>query len=137
MASFSISNFENETSIDFLSDVVLNGYGLISITLDKILDTEYRPDLLECEEALLAAEFVAKAKGNPAHDFPEEAQEWFETYLPGGSAELREVAGLAEKAADAIDIIVTDSELRDLWEDQPEFNQWFEAQVALQKRILE
>jgi len=136
MATFTLSNFENESASEFISDVMMNGYGLIGVAIDRVLDPENRPGLIECEEAILAAEFIAKAVGNPAHDFPEDALDWCNIYLSKGSAENLEVVTYAEKAADAIDIIVTDSELRDLWEGQPQFNEWFEAQVDLQKRIL-
>ena len=137
MASFIQSNFESESAQQFISDVMMNGYGLIQIALDKVFDTDNPPGLTECEEALIAAEIVASVVGHPAHDFPDEAREWIDSFLPPGSSANEEIAALNEKAADAIDRVVTDSELRDLWEDQPGFEEWFEAQVALQKRILD
>ena len=137
MAHEIISNFENESAEDFLSDMSVNGYGLISISLDKITNAENRPDIIECEEAIVACEIVAAVLGKPAHDLPEDLKEWIHMFLPENSDERNEVASLAEKAADVIDLLVTDSELRDLWEEGSNFDLWFETQVDLQKRILD
>ncbi len=137
MSQTQISNFETDTAEGFIEEIALNGYGLITIAIDRITDeTESRPSLIECEEALIAAEFISAARGRQAHDFPEDAIEWCSIFLPAGSIENTEVIALTEKAADAIDRIVADSELRDYWEFRANFNGWFENQVDLQNRIL-
>jgi hypothetical protein len=137
MSTWGLSNFENETANSFIADLEINGYGLINVAFEKILDETERATVTECEEALIAAEIVAAVNGQAAHDFPEDAAEWVLTILAPGSPENQEIANLSEKAADIIDKIVTDSELKDLWEDNPEYNTWFQAQVDLQKRILD
>lgn len=136
MLTSGLSNFDNESATNFISDIAMNGYGMLAIALDRINDTEERPGLIECEEALIAAELIAAAVGSSAHDLPEDAREWILTFLPDGSAEQQEVSNLSDKAADVIDTIVTDSEIRDLWEGNPDFSEWFDLQVDLQKRIL-
>src|SRR6188472_2180692 len=103
MATFTLSNFENESASEFISDVMVNGYGMIGVAIDRVLDPDNKPGLIECEEAIIAAEFIAKAVGNPAHDFPDDASEWCNIYLSKGSVENREVLNYVEKAADAID----------------------------------
>lgn len=137
MSDFGISNFVTETAGNYFTDVQTNGYGLLLLAIEKVLDPDVSADLIECEEALLAAEFIAAAMGHAAHDFPEDASDWVLLNLPMGSVENQEIVTYAEKAADAIDIIVTESELRDLWEENPEFEKWFQAQVDLQKRLLD
>jgi len=137
MAHEIISNFETESAENFLADMSTNGYGLIAISLEKITDPENRPAIMECEEAIVACEIIAAVAGHPAHDFPEDLQEWIDMFLPGDSDERKEVLGLSEKAADVIDLLVTDSELRDLWEADKNFDVWFDTQVDLQKRILD
>ena len=52
------------------------------------------------------------------------------------SEEQESVIQLSEKAADVIDAILTDSELRDLWEESTLFEEWMQYQVQLQERIL-
>ena len=136
MASFALSNFESESSETFISDVITNGYGLIRIAIEKITDQD-EATLGDCEEALIAAEFIAAVGGHAAHDLPDEVRDWLALNLPAGSEEQQEIAALNELAADAIDRIVAQSELRDFWEEHPEFNEWIEAQVELQERLLE
>lgn len=120
----------------FLEEMSINGYGLIPLTLEKILDNEYRASLSECDEALIACEIIAAVAGRPATDLPDDLKEWIEVFLPAGSAPHDEMLALTEKAADVIDSLVADSEVRDFWEDEPLFDQWFDAQVDLQDRIL-
>ena len=136
MSNPGFSNFEYDSANNFISDIILNGYGLIGIALERITDEAETPDIIACEEALIAAEIIAAAGGQPAEDFPENAGEWIAIDLPQGSSELADITALAEKAAEAIDSIVTDSELKILWEETSYFNQWFEAQQDLQNRLL-
>ena len=137
MAESAFSNFESETANHFLEDLIINGYGLIRISLDTVLDESQLPGVIACEEALLSAEIIAAACGKAAHDFPDDLLEWMNMNIEQGSIEHSEILGFREKAADAIDRIVTESELRELWEESPSFDEWFNAQVALQNRILD
>jgi hypothetical protein len=43
---------------------------------------------------------------------------------------------MSERAADAIDFITAGSELRELWEETPDFEAWIATQVNLQQRLL-
>ncbi|MBL0341607.1 MAG: DUF4259 domain-containing protein [Bacteroidetes bacterium] len=136
MSNLTISNFDTETAAEFISDVSLNGYGLIAIAIDRMNEQEVRQTLTDCEETLVAAELIAAAIGRPSLHLPEDAREWVATFLPTGSFENDEITRLADNAADAIDKIVADSELRDMWEGNPDFDEWFQLQVDLQQRIL-
>jgi hypothetical protein len=131
-----ISNFEGESASAFLDDMSINGFGMIKLAIDRIND-EDRPSLMECEEALVACEIVAAVLGRPADDFPEDLNEWIGIFLQEGSEAFIEVVELANQAAIAIDQILTDSELRELWEESPVFEAWMDAQVKLQERILD
>ena len=133
MASLIVSNFDCESAGAFLSDVMTTGYGLILEALDKV---NHEANLIDCEEALVAAELVAAALGNPAHDIPEEASDWIALTFPSGSDPYLEMIELAERAADTIDAITAASDLRELWEETPEFDSWIAAQVNLQQRLL-
>lgn len=132
-----ISNFEGETAANFLDDMSINGFGMISMAINRMFDEDDRPGLMECEEALVACEIVAATLGQPAEDLPEDLNEWIGMFLPYGSEPHGLICGLAEKAAESIDKIVSDSELRELWEESPVFEAWVDAQIKLQERILE
>ncbi len=132
-----ISNFEGETASNFLEDMSINGFGMIPMAINRIFDEDDRPGLMECEEALVACEIIAAALGQPADDFPEDLNEWMGMFLPSGSEPHSQVCNLADKAAESIDRIVADSELRELWEESPVLEAWMDAQIKLQERILD
>jgi hypothetical protein len=133
MASLIVSNFDNESATGFVSDVITTGYGLIRTAFERVRE---EAGLVDCEEALVAAELVAGALGNPAHDIPEEAAEWISQTFPPGSDAYLEMIEMSERAADAIDFITAGSELRELWEETPDFEAWIATQVNLQQRLL-
>ncbi|MFM7176593.1 MAG: DUF4259 domain-containing protein [Bacteroidota bacterium] len=132
-----ISNFEGETASAFLDDMSINGFGLIRLAIERMNDDDERADLTECEEALVACEIVAAALGRPADDFPDDLSEWMGIFIQEGSDSHYEVINLGEQAAMAIDRILTDSELRELWYESPVFEAWMDVQVKLQERILD
>ncbi|MFM7054279.1 MAG: DUF4259 domain-containing protein [Bacteroidota bacterium] len=132
-----ISNFEGETASAFLDDMSINGFGLIRLAIERMNDDDDRADLTECEEALVACEIVAAALGRPADDFPDDLSEWMGIFIQEGSDSHYEVINLGEQAAMAIDRILTDSELRELWYESPVFEAWMDVQVKLQERILD
>ena len=132
-----ISNFDGETASAFLDDMSINGFGLIRLAIERLNDDDERADLTECEEALVACEIIAAALGRPADDFPDDLSEWMGIFIQEGSDSHYEVINLAEQAAMAIDRILTDSELRELWYESPVFEAWMDVQVKLQERILD
>ena len=95
MTSLGFSNFEYESANSFIADVITNGYGMIGIALDRILDETDAADVVACEEALIAAEIIAASRKAPASDFPENAAEWIEIDLPEGSDEQQEISDLS------------------------------------------
>jgi hypothetical protein len=79
----------------------------------------------ECATALSAAEVVAYMRGKPSEDFPEELKD----VIP------QNVEELSKLAQQAIERITTNSELRELWEESPEYNDWLQVQEDLQGRL--
>jgi len=132
-----LSNFSTEAADLFLDEMSTNGYGMLEITLDKILDEGSRASIQECDEALVACEVVAAVAGKPSHELPDDLAEWIGMFISPGSEARENVLNLKEKAADVIDRITSESELRDYWEDESLFGQWLDVQIDLQKRILE
>ncbi|HEX5002039.1 MAG TPA: DUF4259 domain-containing protein [Bacteroidia bacterium] len=130
-----ISNFESDSAGAFISDLFTTGYGLLEVALDRVLDEDEPASLTDCEEALVAAEFIAGLSGNPAYDFPEDGRDWLREELPPGSESFDLVIGLKDKAADVIDRIVSDSELREMWEGNVNYDEWFNNLVDLQNRL--
>lgn len=82
----------------------------------------------EASRALAAAEVVAALSGHPASDLPEESVAW----VVGTKAPNRT---LAQQAKIVVRRILTDSELRELWEETKEYQTWKRGPEGLRKRL--
>jgi hypothetical protein len=93
---------------------------------------ELTPDYLEapvCAAALAAAEVIAALRGKPALELPEEITRWVATNPgdPGG-----ELVDIAKRAVDAI---AARSELKELWEESGDFDEWHATVNDLRVRL--
>ena len=128
MGAWGFKNFENDGAADFVYDVFDNGKKVIFQAIQKIVKA--KPDEYleapDCEEALAAIEILAAAKNNPSSDCNPDIIKWlqkndvlkFKNGLFGPKVDL---VPLAEKA---LDRIINDSELRELWEESEQFDEW-------------
>lgn len=82
----------------------------------------------DSSKALAAAEVVAAWQGNPSVAFPVQAATW----LQGHSTALQ--SDLLTLAINAVEIVKTNSELKDLWEER-NGNQWHSSVANLQRRL--
>jgi hypothetical protein len=133
MGAWGHLNFENDTALDFVWELEEKGINWIKNAFEVINgreeDSFLDSDL--CAEALAGIEFIAAAKGNPAADFPEDAEEWLQKNKAGLLANYHWIA----KSKQAIDRIQHNSELKDLWEETNEFEEWTKVLEDLSKRI--
>jgi len=130
MGAWENGNFGNDDAMDFVGEV--NSKEAI---LDAILKISAAPEneYLEspdCCIALAAIEYIATALGNPSEDFPEEGEEW----ISKNKSELLE-GDIILHSNQAIDKIKTNSELKELWEESGEFEDWLNVIEGLKKRI--
>jgi len=130
MSTFGLKNFENDEAMDFLYEILDNDKNFIVDVLKKVADypdNEYL-EVPDCQQALVASELVAAAKGSPSIDFPSEADEW----LVKNKLSEENLSGVALKAIARIKI---NSELRKLWEESDEFQEWLKVINDLEDRI--
>ena len=127
------SNFDTDSVPDLLEQLQESGIHWIAAAIEKSFNNA---NLADCEAALIAIEIAAAILGKPAHDLPAVASEWIRLHAAQGSDIYTTVDSMREKAADSIDLITADSELRDFWEDAADFESWIAAQINLQNRIL-
>jgi hypothetical protein len=131
MGAWDNGNFGNDDAMDFVSDVqnkdsIVNAIVTISNTaLNEYIES---PD---CCNALAAIEYIATALGNTAKDFPEEALEW----VSDNKLLLLQDEKLIINAHLALEKIKTNSELKELWEETEEFEDWLNIVEGLKKRI--
>jgi len=143
MGAWDNGNFGNDDALDFLADVNDNGKAEIYNAINRIVASpadEYL-ESPECCIALAAIEFIAAAIANPAKDFSEEAKEWLakNKLLPFTSEDLPNIISanvdIITFSKQAIDKIKTNSELKELWEESEEYEEWLSVTDNLKARI--
>lgn len=136
MGAWGHLNFENDTALDFVEELAeneKNGIARLRSAIDIINTTEEAAFLDSdlCAEALAAIEFIAAAKGNMAEDFPEDAEEWFQA----NKTNLLSIRNIIAQSKQAIDRIKHNSELKELWEESEELEEWNKVLDDLNTRI--
>jgi hypothetical protein len=86
-------------------------------------------ELPEAANAVAAAEVVACLKGAGPSSLPAEVEAWLGSH---GSIGTEELVPLALRA---LDRVKTDSELKELWDDSDESDEWYNAIRYLETRL--
>lgn len=133
MGTWGHRNFENDTALDFVNEVEDEGFDRIQHAIKLVAEhpEEEHLDADESVAALAAIEFIAAAKGNQSEDFPESAEDWLQK---AGNGPLlgQDTAQLAR----VIERVRSNSELRDLWQDEGgEPTEWLAVLSDLEKRL--
>jgi hypothetical protein len=134
MGAWGTGVFENDTACGWAYDLKeASDLSLIESTLDKVIKigAEYL-DASDAEEALAAAETVARLKGNWGirDSATETMDKWVET------TRLIPPQALIEKALKAIERTISGpSELLELWGEVEGFTAWEEAVKDLSRRL--
>lgn len=140
MGTWGIRNFENDGAADFVYNVYDNGKKVIKKSFLKIINPkdDDNLDASDCEEALAAAEIIAAAKGNPSEDLPKEMNDWLIkndvlTFKKSLFSKKIDIVNLAELS---VKKIISNSELRELWEETgDDFDTWNTIQADLITRL--
>ena len=147
MGTWGLGNFENDIAMDLVAEISDSPNGA-TILVSSIQATANTPvseflDVEDAMETLVAIEFLSAQKGNLAEDFPEEGAQWLEEndLLDGDSfiGGTREEKGsfLVELSLKAIDrIIGANSELREVWEDSDDYDEWLISLDDLKVRLI-
>ena len=137
--------FDNDDGADWFAELRDEPeFQKVQEALDEIAHPEHigYHDVADGAEAVAAAEVLAELLGSPGQDpvltdEHDEVVEALRAQLKLG--DRRSVKRLVQQAVDAIEIVVTDeenSELRQMWEEQPEdMPDWVTTMRALQQRL--
>lgn len=134
MGSWGTGTYDNDTAGDWVGDLAdTDDLSLIEATLDQVLDagSDYL-ESPEAEEALAAADVIARLQGNPGESsaYTEDVETWVAEHP------LKIPPDLAHKAVKAIDrILKGPSELLELWEEGEEVDDWRDEIKKLKARI--
>jgi hypothetical protein len=134
MGAWGIDIFENDMACDWVNELEgTSDLSLIESTLDEVLNVG--ADYLDADlaqEALAAAETVARLKGNWGirDSSTETIDKWVE------ANRLIPPQALIEKALKAIERVLSGpSELLELWSEGEDFTVWEESVKDLSKRL--
>jgi hypothetical protein len=134
MGAWGTGVFDNDTACDWAFDLKeTSDLSLIESALDEVLKVgSGYLHTAEAEEALAAAETVARLKGNWGirNSYTEKMDKWVETIR------LTPPQALIEKALRAIERLLSGpSELLELWAETEDFMAWEESVKDLSRRL--
>lgn len=134
MSAWGLSNFENDTALDWVNDVIqrkeVENFKETIESFLKSFSVE-KTTLMDCSKFLTIAETVAALLGSPAQDFPEELQDWIELKY------IKIEASTVENAIIGVRLVMGDSEAKEMYLDSGYFKPWEKAQKDLIKRLSE
>ena len=133
MGAWGTGVFDNDTACDWAYGLEgQTDLGLIERTLDVALANDEGLDASDAEEALAAAETVARLQGHwgVRNSYTANVDAWVE------KIGLQPSPALARKAHAAIDHVLGEtSEIVELWEDSAELDEWKRVVDELRSRI--
>ena len=132
MSAWGISNFENDTALDWVNEVVhrkeIESFKESVELFLKSFSIE-NTSLMDCSKFLAIAETMAALLGSPGQDFPEELQDWIETKY------IKIETSTVESAKRGVQMVMNDSEAKEMYLDSGYFKSWEKAQKDLIKRL--
>ena len=129
MGAWGIGNFDNDDAADWVYELAeSDGKDVLLAALEEATADGYL-EAPVCSVALAAAEVVASLLGNAGKRLPDEVRKWVEA----NDAEVGH--DLLTLARAAVTRIKQDSELRELWEETDDYEQWVSLQNDLLKRL--
>lgn len=139
--------FENDDATDWIADLRDEpSLDVIKQAIEEIAEPAHIGyiEVTDGAEAVAAAEVLAELLGSPGDNpvLNEETQQFAEILRGAIEREdRRNIEKLAQQAIDSIEIVLNDtedSELRQMWEEQPEeMPAWITVMTALQRRLRE
>lgn len=134
MSAWGLSNFENDSALDWVSNIIEHKeVSSLSSSIDEFIAnfSIEETTLIECSVFLTVAETIAGLVGNPAEDFPDELKDWSETkYI-----KIEQIT--MDNAIKGIELILKDSEAREMFLDSGYYASWEKSQKDLIKRLAE
>jgi len=131
MGAWGAGSFENDMALDWLEVFcsASNKEELLLSMLETITDADGYLDAADCSSCITAADVVASLKNGPSPDFPEGSKECL-----SGSG-IRPDASLVALAMKAVERVKADSELKELWDESANPEEWYAAINDLEARL--
>jgi hypothetical protein len=134
MGTWAVDAFGNDDAVDWAYGLEeVKDDSLIRTTLDAVLDAgEEYLEASQAANALAAIEAIARLQGNGGfrNTYTKDVDQWVERHRPAVQP------ALAKQAHAVIQRILADnSELKDLWQESDEFDEWLAAVQELKTRV--
>lgn len=131
MSIWGTGSFENDDALDWMVELADSDddnpiIDALNIVIDQADESPEAPD---CAVAIAAVEVVAAWMGDPTEDCPEEVEAWVE----GRPAPPATIISQARYVTEAV---LENSELKDLWKNSDEFDEWQTTVNDLLARLL-
>ncbi len=116
--------FENDDALDWVNELERSeDLSVIVATFNLVVDSSANyVEAFDSSTALAAAEVVAALAGSPRSSLPDQVIQWLHVHQ---SVDM----DIVSKARQAINTILHNSELKELWEEVGQFEEW-EAEVT-------
>jgi Domain of unknown function (DUF4259) len=129
VGAWGIGNFDNDDAADWVYELAESGgTDVLTAALEEATSDGYL-EAPVCAAALAAAEAVAALLGNAGKALPDEVRRW----VAANDGEIGHDLLALSRAA--VMRVKEDSELRELWQDSDDFEQWLSLQDDLLKRL--
>ena len=131
MSAWGIKNFENDVALDFVAEVIDNNGTLIKSFAEGFVTNFHTEEtsLDECFAFLALCELFAAIKKKPSDDVPSELTDWLERTLIELDNEPLKVC------IKGLQLIINDSEAKEMYLDTEYFESWLDVQDDLLKRL--
>ena len=124
------SNFDNDAALDWLLDFCEEPSIIkIDSALVLVLDEQNNCESIDCEEAITAAEVVAALFGKPFAAFPEEELAVVK------SCGITLSPSYKVRTSEVLKKIMQQSELKEIWEETNDAQEWHAAMSELLRRL--
>lgn len=132
MGAWGTGSFENDDALDWVFELEKErNFQFLADAFETVLDQkDTYLEAPDCSVAICAAEVTAGLLGNPADDLPEEVLAWMDGKPDPSSA-------LVKLAKNALNVILKNSELKELWEETDDYDEWREMVLDLHDRLEE
>ena len=133
MGAWAVGNFENDDALDWVSDIIeSSGIEKLLFPINSVLSNQEYLESSTCSEALVSIEIISAYKNADCSNVPEEVKIWLSTkkgFLFRKKPEFTSIH--TELAKQALEKIISSSELKDLWQDSEHFEEWCGIQNKL------
>lgn len=132
MGAWGYGNFENDTVLDWIEELLeTQDMNLLSESIELVLEDNYLDADTACI-AIGAIEILAALQYRPGKEIydNDELEDWIKQHKGLGK-------NLLEKAQNALEKILAESELKELWEETEKYVDWVNTIKELKNRLRE